>query len=224
MIELIDVGKSYLTRTGRRVLFEDINFTIAPGERIGMFGRNGAGKSTLIRLISGAEQPSKGIIRRSMSVSWPLAFSGGFQARLSGSDNLRFICRIYDVDYKSRVKYVQEFSELGRYLYEPVAIYSSGMRARLAFAISMVIDFDCLLIDEVAAVGDVNFRQKSREELFNKRKDRAMVIASHSVNYLRDNCNRFLLLRNQRIEHFDDFETAHQQYTLMMQESPGAAR
>ena len=138
MIQLINVSKDYPTKAGPRRVLDNINLTIRPGERVGILGRNGAGKSTLVRLISGAEPPTTGKIERNMSVSWPLAFSGGFHGSLTGADNVRFICRIYGVDFESRFQFVQDFSELGIYINEPVMNYSSGMKARLAFAISMM--------------------------------------------------------------------------------------
>ncbi|MCL6697308.1 ABC transporter ATP-binding protein [Sphingomonas sp. NSE70-1] len=212
MIRLTDVTKDYPSNHGVRHILKGINLTIYPGERIGILGKNGAGKSTLIRLISGAEPPTSGSIERNMSVSWPLAFSGGFQGGLTGADNVRFICRIYGVDYHPRFKFVEEFSELGSYLHEPVSTYSSGMRARLAFAISMTVDFDCYLIDEVLAVGDQRFRDRCRVELFERRKDKAMLIVSHSHRYLKGNCDRFLLFKDGTIEEHSDFEEVYFQY------------
>jgi capsular polysaccharide transport system ATP-binding protein len=212
MIRLTNVAKDYPSNHGIRRILYNINLTIQPGERIGILGRNGAGKSTLIRLISGAEPPTEGTIERHMSVSWPLAFSGGFQGGLTGADNVRFICRIYGVDYHPRFKFVQEFSELGTYLNEPVSTYSSGMRARLAFAISMTVDFDCYLIDEVMAVGDHSFRERCRVELFEKRRDKSKLIVSHSHRYLKGNCDRFLLFRNGTIEEHSDFDEVYYQY------------
>lgn len=218
MIHLHNVSKDYATKSGLRRVLHNINLTIHPGQRVGILGRNGAGKSTLVRLISGAEPPTVGTIERNMSVSWPLAFTGGFQASLTGADNVRFICRIYGVDYASRLEFVREFSELGAYLYEPVASYSSGMRARLAFAVSMTIDFDCYLIDEVMAVGDERFRARCKEELFVKRRDKAMLIVSHSHRYLKGTCDRFLLFRDGTIEEHDDFDEVYFQYKAMIGE------
>lgn len=218
MIRLTGVHKDYPSNHGTRHILKDINLTIYAGERIGILGRNGAGKSTLIRLISGAEPPTSGTIEREMSVSWPLAFSGGFQGGLTGADNVRFICRIYGVDYHPRFKFVEEFSELGSYLHEPVSTYSSGMRARLAFAISMTVDFDCYLIDEVLAVGDQRFRDRCRVELFEKRKHKAMLIVSHSHRYLKGNCDRFLLFRDGTIEEHSDFEEVYFQYKELLGE------
>jgi ABC-type polysaccharide/polyol phosphate transport system ATPase subunit len=218
MIRLTNVTKDYPSNHGVRRILSDINLTINPGERIGILGRNGAGKSTLIRLISGAEPPTSGMIERNMSVSWPLAFTGGFQGGLTGADNLRFICRIYGVDYHPRFKFVEEFSELGTYLHEPVSTYSSGMRARLAFAISMTVDFDCYLIDEVMAVGDQRFRDRCRVELFENRKHKAMLIVSHSHRYLRGTCDRFLLFRDGTIEEHSEFEEVYFQYKQLIGE------
>jgi ABC-type polysaccharide/polyol phosphate transport system ATPase subunit len=218
MIELDRVCKDYNTAAGPRRVLDNITLTINPGERIGILGRNGAGKSTLVRLISGAEPPTSGTIKRNMSVSWPLAFTGGFHSALTGADNLRFICRIYGVDFEPRMEFVKEFSELGIYLNEPVVNYSSGMRARLAFAVSMTIDFDCYLIDEVMAVGDQRFRERCRVELFEKRADKAMLIVSHSHRYLKGNCHRFLLFRDGKIEEHDDFDEVYFRYKELLGE------
>lgn len=219
MIRLTNVCKDYPTRGGMRRVLNNISFTMGPGEKVGILGPNGAGKSTLVRLVSGAEPASAGTIERTMSVSWPLAFSGGFHAALTGADNVRFICRIYGVDYEPRFEFVKDFAELGIYLHEPVATYSSGMKSRLAFAISMTIDFDCYLIDEVQAVGDERFRERCREELFNKRRDKAKLIVSHSHTYLQESCERFLLLKNGTIEEYDRFEDAFFDYKTMIGEA-----
>lgn len=218
MIRLRNVCKDYDTKGGPRRVLKNVNLDIHPGERIGILGRNGAGKSTLVRLISGAEPPTLGTIERKMSVSWPLAFSGGFQGALTGADNVRFICRIYGVDFEPRFEFVKDFSELGIYLNEPVANYSSGMRARLAFAISMTIDFDCYLIDEVIAVGDEPFRERCKVELFEKRRDKALLIVSHSHRYLKGNCDRFLLFRDGTVEEHEDFDEVYFQYKQLLGE------
>jgi capsular polysaccharide transport system ATP-binding protein len=218
MIKLTNVCKDYPTRAGMRRVLNNINLTIGPGEKVGILGPNGAGKSTLVRLVSGAEPPTSGTIERTMSVSWPLAFSGGFHGSLTGADNVRFICRIYGVDYESRFEFVKDFAELGVYLDEPVATYSSGMKARLAFAISMTIDFDCYLIDEVSAVGDQRFRDRCRVELLERRRDKAKLIVSHSHGYLKEACERFLLLRNGTVEEYDNFDDVYFQYKSMIGE------
>jgi capsular polysaccharide transport system ATP-binding protein len=212
MITLTEVSKSYPTRQGPVTVLDRISLQVAPGEKVGILGRNGAGKSTMIRLISGAEQPDRGSVMRNMTVSWPIAFGGAFQGALTGLDNLRFICRIYGVDPEDKIAFVEDFSELGRYLREPVKSYSSGMRARLAFAISMVIEFDCFLIDEVVAVGDDRFTQKCQHELFEKRRDRAMIIVSHNHDYIQQHCERTVLLKNGKLILFDDVDEAYHDY------------
>jgi ABC-type polysaccharide/polyol phosphate transport system ATPase subunit len=218
MIRLTNVCKDYPTRAGPRRVLHNINLTIEPGQNVGILGRNGAGKSTLIRLVSGAEPPTIGKIERNMSVSWPLAFSGGFQGSLTGADNVRFICRIYGVDFRPRFEFVRDFSELGIYLNEPISSYSSGMKARLAFAISMTIDFDCYLIDEVMAVGDARFRERCRFELFEKRRDKAKLIVSHSHRQLKGTCDRFLLIEGGHVEEHDDFKEVYFRYKKLIGE------
>jgi len=209
MIELDGVVKRYSTRHGSNTVLDGVSFRVNPGEKMGILGRNGAGKSTLIRLISGVERPSSGSITRGMSVSWPLAFGGAFQGSLTGLDNLRFICRIYGVGIQDKIPYVQEFSELGRYLREPVKTYSSGMRARLAFRLSIVIVFDCFLIDEIIAVGDKRFHDKCRYELFEKRHDRAMILVSHQAHNIREHCSKACVLHNGAFHEFPDVESAY---------------
>lgn len=208
MIVLENVTKIYDTRQGPRTVLEGINLRIKKGEKIGILGRNGAGKSTLIRLISGAELPTHGRIHRGINISWPLAFGGAFQGSLSGLDNVRFICRVYGAPVEPAIAFVEEFSELGVYLKEPVKKYSSGMRARLAFAISMAVEFDCFLIDEIVAVGDSRFHEKCHTELFEKRSDRTMIIVSHSADYIRAHCQHAAVLVAGKLHSFDQVEDA----------------
>jgi ABC-type polysaccharide/polyol phosphate transport system ATPase subunit len=209
MITVDRVFKAYPTRSGNRTVLNDISFTLARGEKMGILGRNGAGKSTLVRLVSGAERPTSGVVTQSMSVSWPLAFGGAFQGSLTGLDNIRFISRIYRQDYHQNIDFVANFTELGIYLREPVRSYSQGMRARLAFAISMIIEFDCYLIDEITAVGDARFHERCEAELFQKRSDRAMLIISHDVAYIQRHCQRFGVLNDGKLLFYDDFDQAY---------------
>jgi capsular polysaccharide transport system ATP-binding protein len=215
MIKIESVTKRYPVRTGSVTVLKDVSFTVHPGEKVGILGRNGAGKSTLIRLISGAELPSSGRITRSMSVSWPLAFGGAFQNALTGLDNLRFICRTYDVSYEDKVAFVRDFAELGQYLREPLHTYSAGMRARLAFALSMAVEFDCFLIDEVIAVGDLRFAEKCNDELFGKRGDRSLIIASHVDYSIRQHCDTAAVLHEGRLHRFNNVDAAFSFYAEM---------
>ncbi|WP_340268711.1 ABC transporter ATP-binding protein [Sphingobium mellinum] len=212
MITLESVTKLYDTRRGPKTVLDNINLSIEKSEKIGILGRNGAGKSTMIRIISGAERPTQGKVHRSMSVSWPLAFGGAFQTGLTGVDNIRFICRVYGVSTKDKIEVVDNFAELGAYLYEPLQNYSSGMLSRLAFGISMAVDFDCFLIDEVVAVGDARFQEKSRTELFEKRRHKAMIIVSHDPGFIREHCSRVYVLENGKISSFVDVDEAYHFY------------
>ena len=216
MIQLINVSKKYHTRNGWTTVLNDVNLTLKRGQKLGVLGRNGAGKSTLIRLMSGAEPPSSGKIIREMSISWPLAFSGGFQGSLTGIDNLKFICRVYGADYQKVRDYVEDFAELGKYMYEPLKSYSSGMRARLAFGLSMAIEFDCYLIDEVMAVGDQRFKDKCRFELFEKRKDRAMIFVSHSSSTVKKICDSACVLEQKKLSLIESVDEAFDSYSRMI--------
>jgi capsular polysaccharide transport system ATP-binding protein len=208
MIELRNICKSYEGKHGTAHILKGINLTVNRGEKFGILGRNGAGKSTLFRVMGRIEQPTSGEIIQTMSLSWPLAFAGGFQGALTGYDNLRFVSRIYGVKFEDRVDFVREFTELGRYLAEPVRIYSSGMRARLAFALSMAVEFDCYLIDEVTAVGDARFQEKCQTELFERRSDRALIMISHMPEYLRLHCERGGVVVDGRLHEFDSIDDA----------------
>jgi capsular polysaccharide transport system ATP-binding protein len=212
MIEVIRVSKEYPTRNGVIKVLKDLNFTIHQGERLGILGKNGAGKSTLIRILAGAERATSGSIKRAMSISWPLAFGGTFQGSLSGIDNIKFIARIYFQDYSKILAFVTDFSELGAYLREPVKTYSSGMTARLAFALTLAMDFDCLLIDEVLAVGDIDFQLKCQHELFVNRADKAFVMVSHSKEMIKQYCNSAALLNQGSYIPTSDIDSAYAKY------------
>ncbi|MEA1071991.1 ABC transporter ATP-binding protein [Sphingomonas sp. LY29] len=212
MITCEDLNKSYPMGRGRKHVLKGLNLSVSPGEKVGLLGRNGAGKTTLIKLIGGVELPTSGKITRRMSVSWPLGFGGGFQGSLTGYDNARFISRIYGHDYSTIKDYVEDFSELGKQLQMPVKTYSSGMRARLAFALSLVIEFDCYLIDEVILVGDQSFHRKCHYELFEKRADRTLILASHSAELIREFCDRAMVLHDGKGTTYGDVNEALEIY------------
>ncbi len=212
MIEVANIVKRYKTRKGFNTVLDGVSFRIEKGVKAGILGRNGSGKSTLIRLLGGIERPDSGRISRSMSVSWPLAFSGAFQGSLTGIDNLRFICRVYGTTIEDKISQVEEFADLGSYLREPVKTYSSGMKARLAFALSMAIEFDCYLIDEVMAVGDSRFRDKCQCELHEKRADRSLILVSHNPKEIEKHCDVFYVLKNGKLTRFEDSDKAYASY------------
>jgi capsular polysaccharide transport system ATP-binding protein len=213
MIGVENVTKTYRTRNGHHTVLDDVSFTLEPGRNLGILGQNGAGKSTLIRLISGAEQPTSGRVVRRMSVSWPLAFGGAFQPNLTGLDNLKFVCRIYGVDWRERVDFVEDFTELGVYFREPVYHYSHGMLTRLAFALSMAVEFDCFLIDEAMVVGDARFHERCHVEMFQKRRDRAFILVTHDANVIKLYCERASVLHEGKLYPFDTVDAAYDFYT-----------
>ena len=215
MIICREICKSYKLGHGRKEVLRDVNLTVQPGERVALLGRNGAGKSTLIKLLGGVELPDSGQIERHMSLSWPLGFAGGFQGSLTGYDNARFIARIYDRDYAEMKAFVQDLTELGEQLRMPLKTYSSGMRARLAFALSLAIEFDCYLIDEVILVGDQNFQRKCHFELFDKRSDRTMILASHSSDIVHNFCDRALILHEGQLLAYEDVGAALAAYAAL---------
>lgn len=207
--------KTFETGHSRKVLFENLDFTLGRGERLAVLGRNGQGKSTLISILGGLLPPTRGDMDWFMKPSWPIGFGGGFQGSLSGVDNIRFISRIYGKPYRETRDRVDEFAELGSALLQPVKHYSSGMRARLAFGLSLAIEFDCYLIDELIAVGDARFQRKCREELFEIRSDRAFLMASHDVITVRAVCDRALIIESGKAKFFDDVEEAVDVYTWL---------
>lgn len=213
MIICDNITKSYKHHGERKQVLNGINLVVQQGERIALLGRNGAGKSTLIKLIGGVELPTSGRIIRKMSVSWPLGFTGAFQGSLTGYDNARFIARIYQRDYDRVRQFVEEFTELGRQLRMPVKTYSSGMRARLAFALSLAIEFECYLIDEIILVGDQNFQRKCQTEMFDKRTDRGMIVASHSTEFVRQFCTKAVVIHKGDATIYDDIDTAIEDYS-----------
>ncbi|MFM2053690.1 MAG: hypothetical protein RL456_1727 [Pseudomonadota bacterium] len=208
MLDLIDLTKSYPTRMGRRYIYRDFNLSIPPGCNVGLIGPNGAGKSTLMRLLGGLETPDRGRIATDRRISWPIGLAGGFQGSLTGRDNVRFVCRIHATsreEMQQKIAFVQDFAEIGDAFDLPVKSYSSGMRSRLTFGLSMAFDFDIYLIDEVTAVGDASFRKKSRTVL-EERLSRANVIyTSHNMDEIARLCNLVVLLRpGSPAEIFDD--------------------
>jgi capsular polysaccharide transport system ATP-binding protein len=176
-----------MTLVGRKVVFRDLSFEIPDDMNVGLIGRNGAGKSTLMRLLGGADLPDSGEIVTEGRVSWPVGLRGGLQKTLTGRENVKFVCRIQGIRRKGmqeKIRYVQEFADIGDHFDLPVSTYSSGMRARLGFGTSMAFDFDYYLIDEVMAVGDASFKRKSKK-VFKERLQRAKVIlVSHNMNLI----------------------------------------
>lgn len=208
MIEFRNVSKYYVTPGGRKVLLRDFSLTIPTGAKVALMGRNGAGKSTMIGMISGTVPPNGGQIRRTGTMSWPMGFSGSFAPDITGRQNTLFVARIYGVDAKLLLEFVEEFAELGGFIDMPVRSYSSGMKARLAFGLSMGLGFDWYLVDEVTSVGDAAFRKKSLEFFRNRLRQAGLIMVSHSMTTLREYCNCGIVLEGGNATYYGDLEEA----------------
>ena len=215
MIIVEDVFKRYQTDHGAgKWVLQDVSFTIPPKVSVGLVGRNGAGKSTLLRLIGGVDQPSKGRIERRCRVSWPLGLAGGLQGSMTGRQNAKFVCRLFghEAEMEERLAFIQEFSELGDAFDEPIKRYSSGMGARLRFALSLAFDFEVYLIDELTAVGDAAFKKKARDAFLRLSDHAGLVMVSHDEKNLMQFCKAGILLQQGRAYWFDDIRDALSQY------------
>jgi capsular polysaccharide transport system ATP-binding protein len=208
MIEFRNVTKYYPTPHGRKVVLDNLTLTLPAGTKLGVLGRNGAGKSTLLSMIGGTTRPNRGEIRRHASISWPLGFGGTFHPDLTGAQNARFVARIYGRDTDELVDYVENFSELGEFMDMPLRAYSSGMRARLAFGMSMGIAFDWYLVDEITAVGDAAFKRKSLSFFKNRLRNAGLLMVSHSVTTIRSYCTSGLVLEKGRATYYDNIQAA----------------
>ena len=216
MFELRNVTKSYLTPNGRRYVFRNLSLAIPPGKNIGLIGRNGAGKSTLMRLLGGADVPDSGTIITDRSISWPVGLTGGFQGSMTGRDNIKFVCRVYGATgdaMRKKIRYVQEFAEIGDWIDEPIKTYSSGMRSRVAFGLSMAFDFDYYLIDEVMSVGDAQFKRKCNEVFQEKLQKSNVVLVTHTMSEVEKLCDVVLLVRNGEIQVYDDVSEGIKAYS-----------
>ncbi len=205
-IDLVNVSKTYTTLGRRKVVFTSFSLSIPKGLNLGVIGANGSGKSTLLGMIAGGIHPDSGRIRRDMSVSWPIGYSGGVSPNLTGVVNCRFLARLYGRDPDEIVKYVSDFSELEDYMNWPVRTYSSGMRGRLNFALSMAIDFDCTLVDEGMGAGDQFFRSKAEAALEERRRRSSLVLVTHNLQEIVRLCDRVIILGGPEPEVSDDVE------------------
>jgi len=211
-VEAVDIVKVFEGDHGTVRALNGVSFRVSAGERIGILGANGSGKSTLIRILAGVLQPTSGEVRRGLSLSWPLALGGGFEGELTGYDNVRFLARLYGLPFRETFDYVADFSELGRHMYMPVRFYSDGMRMRLAFALSLAMNFECYLIDEVILVGDRRFQLKCHDELFGKRSACGMIMAVHDAGVIKEFCQSALILKSGRGRVLTDLSLAERIY------------
>lgn len=208
MIILDNVSKVYEGHSLDNEVLRGVNLTINRGDSIGVCGANGVGKSTLMKLIAGVERPTRGKVRRTMSVSWPIGYSSAFQPSLTGADNARFIARIYGRNERQLLEYVQDFAQLGTYINEPIKSYSTGMQARLAFAVSLAIQFECYLVDEITGAGDERFRARSEEALHERRTNGTLVMVSHDTETLYRYCRRGAVVYAGGVTLYDTIQEA----------------
>lgn len=214
-VEATRISKVFAGDHGRHQALTDISFRVGAGERMGILGANGSGKSTLIRILSGILLPTSGTIRRGLTLSWPLALNGGFEGQLTGYDNVKFLTRLYDLPFRNTYDYVTDFAEIGKHMHMPVRFYSDGMRMRLAFALSLAMDFECYLIDEVILVGDRRFQLKCHDELFGRRQHCGMIMAVHDAGLVKEYCQSVLLLKAGRGRVLTDLNLAGRVYASL---------
>lgn len=209
MIVLENLTKSYPLTHGRHYVFKDLSFTFPENTSIGLLGPNGAGKSTLMRILGGVDAPDRGRVITDKSISWPVGLSGGFQGSLCARDNIKFVCRVYGYSgeaMREKVAYVEEFAEIGEYFDQPMKNYSSGMRSRVAFGLSMAFDFDYYLIDEAGAVGDPAFKKKSQAVYDEKLKSSNVILVSHNMDEIRKLCQHVVIVRDGEAKVYADVE------------------
>lgn len=205
LITLNRVSKFYQVKGRKRYILRDVSAKMPSGKSIGILGRNGAGKSTTVRLIARAERPNKGSITWApgVEVSWPMGFGGGFLPHVSARDNVQLVSRIYGRDWQAIFERVEEFAELGSYIDMPLDTYSSGMRSRFNFAMSVAMDFDCYLFDELMSVADVRFRQKAEEEIARLANRSTFVFVSHRMRTIQKFCQCVYVLNDAKLEYFE---------------------
>lgn len=215
MIRLENVTKYYPVGGKRNYVLKEVTLEIPSGVNVGILGRNGAGKSTLLRILGGIDFPQEGRVLSDKRFSWPMALSGGYQGSLSGRDNARFVCRVYgksEEEVEQALTFIHDFSELGEYFFMPVKTYSSGMRSRLGFAMSMAFDFDYYLIDETLSVGDKHFKEKCETALAELRERRNILMVGHDMGAIRRMCDAGIVLEAGELTWFDDVSQAVEMY------------
>lgn len=208
MIRFENLTKSFWINGRRKIVIDHLTLSLPEGRSLALLGRNGAGKSTLLEIIAGIQRPDYGRVVSNGTMSWPVGLASSFHKDLSGVENVRFIARVYGVDTDELVAFVQDFSELGASYHMPMRTYSSGMKSRLTFGASMGIKFDTYLVDEVTAVGDKSFRDKSRAVFAERMKTSSAIMVNHNMSQVREFCDAGVVLENGKAIYFDDLEEA----------------
>ena len=208
MIRIENLTKSFWMRGRQKVVIDDLTLTLPSGRSLALMGRNGAGKSTLLSIIAGTMPADSGRVISDGVISWPVGFGGSLHGAMTGTQNTRFVARAYGIDTDTYLDFVRDFSELGPHMEMPVRTYSSGMKSRLGFGLSMGVRFDTYLIDETTAVGDTSVKRQSRAGFKDRGKNASAIMVSHQVETLRDFCDSGLVLADGKVQYFDDLEEA----------------
>ena len=215
MIKLDRVFKFYRSGGVVNIVLDHVSMRFESGFSYGLLGVNGAGKSTTMRLIAGTELPNSGRIARAARISWPLGFAGAFHPQMTGRENVKFVARIYGADVRKTLDFAEDFAEIGDYIDVPVRTYSSGMMARLSFGLSMAIDFECYLVDEITAVGDTRFQVRCQEAFAERRKRADVIMVSHSMATIKDYCDRGGVIVDGQIVMFGNVDMAIEAYNRL---------
>jgi len=217
MIRFENLSKSFWVMNERRTVIDNLSMTLPTGKSLALLGRNGAGKSTLLQIIAGSMEPDDGRVVSDGTISWPVGFSGSFHRELTGAQNVLFLARVYGVDTDALVDFVEDFAELGKHFHMPLRSYSSGMKSRLAFGVSMGIRFDTYLVDEATSVGDAIFKRKSRAVFADRMKNSSAILVSHSMGQVREFCDAGIVLADGKLYYFEDLDEAIARHEALMQ-------
>lgn len=217
MIRFENLSKSFWVRGTRKVIVDNLSISLPAGKSLALLGRNGAGKSTLMEMIAGSLAPDSGRVVHDGTVSWPVAFGGSFHGEMTGSQNVRFLARIYGVETDALSDFVEDFADIGKHFHMPVRTYSAGMKSRLAFGASMGIHFDTYLVDEVTAVGDAAFKKKSRAVFADRMQRSGAILVSHAMPDVRAFCDAAIVLENGKIDYFENLEEGIAYHQHLMQ-------
>ncbi|WP_371743758.1 ABC transporter ATP-binding protein [Mangrovicoccus sp. HB161399] len=206
-MRFVSLTKSYpVSGRERKYIIRDSSVLFPAGSKVALLGHNGTGKSTMMRMISGAQDYDSGQIIRNGAISWLIGFAGAFHNDLTGAQNARFVARVHGIDTDAMVDFVSDFSELGDYMHMPLRTYSSGMRSRLAFAVSMGVPFDCYLVDEVTSVGDKRFREKCAETFHTRLRESSAIMATHNLSQIKGVCDMAAVLHEGHLTLYSDVE------------------
>lgn len=216
MIRFENLTKSFWVGNRREIVIDDLSLTLPTGKSLALLGRNGAGKSTLLQIVAGSMEPDSGRVVSDGTISWPVGFSGSFHREMTGAQNVLFLARVYGIDTEELIAFVEDFAELGEHFHLPIRNYSSGMKARLGFGVSMGIAFDTYLVDEATAVGDAIFKRKSRAVFKERMKRSSAIMVSHSMGQIREFCDAGVVLHDGKLRYFDDLDEAIAHHEALM--------